>query len=281
MLYSARSAHRPYQDKVLAAAHNIGDTTLDVTDGTSWVAGDIVEYSDGEQAIVTGVAANVLTVQRAQFGTTETNHAQGTEISKNPRFTIAQIDDAIEAVLSDLYPQIYILETATFGTVVAGQEWYPIADNTVFDVVTLYYEDPSYDAPFPILEWDFRRTLASGFTQNQGLYLYSYSGAANGDTLYIVQKRRITAVTDLLDRQEPLVAFGATYNLLGAANVARTHDPGQRSDRTVQPGQEGRDSFWFLREYRLMLTKEEIRLKTDETGVPLHRTQRRRQRYTV
>ncbi len=281
LVYSARPSLRPYQDKVLSATHLAADTTLDVTDGTSWVAGDIVEYSDGEQSLVTGVAANVLTVQRGQFGTTAADQAQNTEITKNPRFSIQEIDDAIETVLADLHPQVYAIETTSFGTVVAGQEWYPISTNSVFQVLALYYEDPGYESPVPILGWDFRRVLASGFAQSQGLYLPSFGGAANGDALYITWRKQISLATDLLDRQEPMVAMGAVYYLLGGENVSRTHDPGQRTDRTVQPGQDGRDSIWFLREYRNMRVAEEIRLKTDEFGLPQHRLQQRRRRYRV
>lgn len=280
LVYNARPALRPYQDKVLSAAHNIADTTLDVTDGTSWVAGDIVEYSDGELAIVTGVAANVLTVQRAQFGTTEANHAQGTEITKNPRFGIQEIDDAIETVLFDLYPQVYVLESVAFGTVVSGQEWYPIATADVFDVLALYYEDPADFTPRPIFGWTFQKLLvAAEFSQTQGLYVPGFTGATNGSNLYILQKRKITAAADLLDRQEPLVAMGAVYQLLGGETVSRTHDPGHRTDRTVQPGQDARDSIWFLREYRNLLTKEEIRLREDQDWTPVNRVQARRRRF--
>lgn len=280
LVYSSRPALRPYQDKIQTNAHNIADTTLDVTDGTSWAIGDIVEYSDGEKAIVTGIAANVLTVQRAQFGTTEANHAAGTEISKNPRFSIAEIDDAIETVLYDLYPQIYILESVAFGTVVTGQTWYPIATAGVFDVLALFYEDPSHFTPRAILGWTFQRgLLASEFDQTQGVFVPGFTGATNGSNLFITQKRTITAVTDLLDRQEPLVAMGATYQLLGGETVSRTHDPGHRTDRTVQPGQDARDSIWFLREYRNLLTREEIRLRQDQDWIPTNRVQARRRRF--
>lgn len=279
IVYTQRPALRPYEDR-LTAESLAADTTVDVSDGTSWAAGDVVEFSDGEQALVVSVAANTLTVLRGAFGTTAATQASGTDITKNPRFSIQAIDDAIETVIYDLFPRVYVLESVAFGTVVQGQEWYPISTAGVFDVLALYYEDPAYDLPFPINSWDFRKTLvAAEFTNAQGLFIAGFNAAQNGEAMYITWKRKISAVTDLLDRQEPLVALGATYYLLGGQSVARTHDPGQRTDRTVQPGQDGRDSIWFLREYRQALLNEEIRLNNEAGDGPTDRRQRRRRRW--
>ena len=279
IVYTQRPALRPYEDR-LTAQSLAADTTLDVSDGTSWASGDVVEFSDGEQALVVSVAANVLTVLRGSFGTTAATQASGTDITKNPRFSLQAIDDAIETVLYDLYPRVYVLESVAFGTVVQSQEWYPISTAGVFDVLSVYYEDSAYDIPTPINSWAFRKTLeATEFTNAQGLFIPGFGAAANGESLYVTWKRKISAVTDLLDRQEPLVALGATYYLLGGQTVARTHDPGQRTDRTVQPGQDGRDSIWFLREYRAMLTQEEIRLERDAGDGPYDRRQRRKRRW--
>lgn len=280
LVYSSRPALRPYTDKIRTNAHNIGDTTLDVSDGTSWAADDLVEFEDGEIASVTSVASNVLTVVRAQWGTTESNHAVGTGLTKNPRFSIQEIDDAIETVIYDLYPQLYVLSTISFGTVIAGKYWYPISTANVYDVVGVFHEDVGSLIPRPIMGWTYRQGLdATEFTNVAGLVFPGYSGATVGTAMYIIVKKKITAATDLLDRQEPLVAIGAAYHLLGGETVSRSHDPGQRTDRTVQPGQDSRDSIWFLREYRAALTKEEIRLRQDMEWIPSNRVQSRRRRF--
>ncbi|MCI0529089.1 MAG: hypothetical protein L0Y56_16760, partial [Nitrospira sp.] len=41
------------------------------------------------------------------------------------------------------------------------------------------------------------------------------------------------------------VTIGAVANLLGATISPATHDPGARTDRTVQPGQTSRDVRYF------------------------------------
>lgn len=278
LVYSARPALRPYRDQVVNPLSSAG-LVLDVTDGTSWAVQDIVEFSDGEQALVVSIAANALTLQRGQFGTTPGAQAAGVEIEKNPRFSIPEIDIAIDTVLSDLYPQIYKLDVDASNNAVAGQEWYPLADDSIIDVISVYYQERTYNIPNPIMGWEYRKVISPGFTEDQGIRLSSFGGASIGDPIYIVSRKKITAAADLLDRQEAMVSMGAVYHLLGPEQVSRTHDPGQRTDRTVAAGQDGRDSIWFLREYRTMLTREEIRLKADEMGLPRDRIEARRHRW--
>lgn len=58
------------------ATFAIGDTTLTVTDGTTAISGQYVQIGN-EVMLVTDVAGNDWTVTRAQFGTTEAAHADG------------------------------------------------------------------------------------------------------------------------------------------------------------------------------------------------------------
>ena len=58
-------------------------------------------------------------------------------------------------------------------------------------------------------------------------------------------KKKIAATTDLLDRQVELVVLGAVFKLMGSTVPASTNDSKDQR-QLVQPGQEARDSNWFL-----------------------------------
>lgn len=281
IVYSARPAERPYRDAVQdAGGISNSDTSMDVEDGDNWAVGDIVAFDDGEEARVTAIATDTLTITRGVNGTTAAAHSQFDEIEKNPRFRIQEIDDAIESVLHDLWPNVWLISQGTLGAATSGKEWYTLTDGDIQEVLTVFYEDDDYLTPVPINGWRYYGQLPSAeFTQEQGVFLPGFGGADIGDSLYYIARVRVTAVTELLDRQEPMVANGAVYNLLGAESVARTHDPGHRTDRTVQPGQDSRDSIWFLREYLNGRTREEIRLKKEERRIPVSRHQQRARRF--
>ena len=57
------------------------ETAIDVTSGLSYVAGEYIKINS-EVMKITSIDSNTLTVVRAQFGTTETAHDTGTNISK-------------------------------------------------------------------------------------------------------------------------------------------------------------------------------------------------------
>ena len=62
------------------ATFTAADTTLTVLDGTQFTVGDTI-YIDSEQASVTVIAVNDLTVTRGANGSTATTHADATPIS--------------------------------------------------------------------------------------------------------------------------------------------------------------------------------------------------------
>ena len=87
-------------------------TTVAVPDGTKWAVGDIGEWSysgtvGGEQFLVQSIATNDLTVVRGYNGTTAESHSSGDRVVKNARYSTVQIADAVERVVSAMYPQIW------------------------------------------------------------------------------------------------------------------------------------------------------------------------------
>jgi len=277
LIYGALPTARPYQD-VLQSNITSSGTSMVVLDGTRWAENDVVDFPNGDQAIVVGVAANTLTIRR---GANATAHSTGDVIYKNPRFSTEAIDYAIDSVIQDLFPDIYKITTVSV-TYDPQTEWYPINNDNLMEVLTIYYEDHDYLEPRALPVWRQSRGVdATEFGAAQGVFIPHSGGMHDGDTLYIVFRERIDAVDDLLDRQEHLVALGAAYQLLQVANVARTHDPGRWTDRTVQPGQEGRDAIHFLRDFSLMRRREELRLMKDEDRLPKNPHAERARRFRL
>jgi hypothetical protein len=122
---------------------------------------------------------------------------------------------------------------------------------------------------------------ATGFTKTNGLYMPGAVNLSTSDSFYIATRRNYAAITDIDAASSvlPVVANYTVYKLLGAAEVARTHDPGRRTDRTVQPGAEGRSSIWYLREAERLRIRETARLADQEDWLPKDRLAQRARRY--
>lgn len=250
-LFGAGVTERPFET-LLTAISLAADDTLDVLDGDAWDVGDIGEFADGEQVFVKSVALNVVTVVRGWNGTTAADRAVDDVLTKNPKWTIKQIDQAFDWVLQDLRPDVYDLETKEL-TYDPSTRWYDLSaagDDRIYDVLTVYYKPTNEDHPASIDAWMYQRDVSSaGFTATHGLIVPQSIQITSGSTFYALVKKEIQAVGDLADNMKSMVVMGAVYHLLGASDIRRLHDPGKRTDRTVQPGSEARTSIWYLREY--------------------------------
>ena len=276
-LYSAQVTERPYEALINETFSDV-DTTLTLDDGTPWAVGDIGEFDDGEQVLVTAVATNDLTVIRGYNGTTAAAQADDSRIVKNPRFSIAQIEQATGHALDILADYLYVETTETI-TYDPTTRWYALS--TTFDkVLTVFYKPTNEDYPAPVEYWHWERGVPSAaFTQDEGLWLPQTMDIASGADIYVVGRVRPSAITELDDSFKHCVTMGVCYYLLGAANVARTHDPGKRTDRTVQPGQEARDSIWYYREFQGAIDRLRERLTRLEKNLPTSRQASRARRF--
>ncbi len=288
MVYSAQPTFRPYQTPLATAGINSSVTTIDVPTGTggAWSVNDEGEFDDGERFLVTGVSTDALTVIRGHGGTTAAAQDQNDIITQNPRFTIEMIDQTVLDAVVDLGPSIYDLHTIT-DTYTAGTEWYPmdaVGDENIFDVLTVYVKQSGEAHPNAVHGWVFRNNIDStGFSEPNGLHIPGGLVLTSGSSFYITAKKSYAAVTDLDDGSNAvrIAAHFAVYKLLGMAEVARTHDPGKRTDRTIQPGAEGRSSIWYLREAERLRLREEARLQQLEDNLPKERHAQRARRFRV
>lgn len=263
-MYSLVPPARPFattcNDTVTADS---ADVTITVTDGGVWVAGDIAEAPGGEQWYVTAVAGNNLTVIRQWNGTTLETAAAGTILLKNPRFDLSTIDQVItDTLLSYENLGIYTFGTGSL-TLVAGQDAYQPSESDILGMVGVYYKTDTSLLPYPLPFIYSDNLNSTPYSNGQTLILLDWGGKAAGDTLYYTYKKKIDSVTDLLTRQDELTVLGAVYRLLLGTVAPETHDPGKRTDRTVQPGQTGRDASRIEFEFQTMARLERAVLEAD------------------
>lgn len=284
-LYGADVTARPYES-TLAANSLTADTTFDVAAGTggAWDNGDLVEFEDGELCLVVSVSTDELTVIRSYGAVAAADRVTGDVIRKSPKFTVEQIDQAFEHVIQDLRPDIYELENVSL-TFDPTTRWYPFdgaSDDQIYEVIALYHKPTNEDHPSPLETWSYQRDVPSaGFTATHGLIIPNSVNLATGGTMYAYVKKSIEAVGDLKDDMKSMVVMGTVYHLLGAGDIRRIHDPGKRTDRTVQPGSEARISIWFLREYQRRKDRIASDLRAREGDMVKSRVGQRARRFRV
>ena len=267
-LYSSRPPMRPFAT-LCTEAMDASEVGVDVTAGTDWATGDVLEFSDGEQCFVQSVTTNTLTVIRGYNGTTAATHSINDIVLKNPRFTLQQIDQAITDTL---------LEFESFGiwafgqgeiTLVPGQYTYNLATYTdALDVLSVYHPREAIQGDPIVLPFNFHRQVHTTFAASGvALTVWDWGQKSAGETLQFTYQKRIDNVVDLLARQEEIAVLGSTARLLKRTIAPNTHDPGKRTDRTVQPGQTGRDSREIMSEFLRLANEEAAMLKVESKKI--------------
>lgn len=259
--------NRPYET-VLTNAPGGAGTTFGVPDGDAFQVGDLVETAAGELALVTAISTNDLTVTRSARTIAAETLGSGDIIRKNPRFSIEQYDSAVAAVLLELNPRVWYMLTEDITK--TTDDFYDVTDVAMEDVLSAWYiDDGDIFVPYFYFQTDPANSQPKIW-----LSAHRYTG-----TVHIVYQRPYAAVTELPDRLAPLMTNGAVYKLLGGAAVLATDDPGKRTDRTVQGGQENRDSYWFFREFIRLRDAEVVYLAAQVDRVPKDRRSQRARRF--
>ena len=283
-LYGSDYVKRPFTD-FLNQSGNVSatDTVITVTNISSWAVGDIVEFATGEQAYIKSVDNDNsrFTVARAWNGTTAAVVTDLTPIEKNPKFTLSKINTAIDAIIEELYPEVYVFSTGS-ATANKNSYFYTTADTGLKEVLSVYYPRSGSlgsDEPWVINTWKMTKHMhTSGFANGIGITMWDYGELSHGDTFYYTFKKKIGATTDLLDRQVELVVLGAVFKLMGSTVPSSTFDS-KDGRQVTQPGQESSDSRWFLSEYQRSRKEENMRLKEEERFVLTSRQTRRQRTY--
>lgn len=271
-LYGAYSTDRPFETPVQEPLDNT-ETDITVLSGTDWSVGDIAETEAGEQMLVISISSDVLTVQRGYGTVAATTAADKSLLSKNPRFTIQKVDNAIREacnILGSFGVHGFGTGSITFAS---GQYYYNISDTDVdemYGVIAVYYVDDNSGAPvyLPFRQNYELSSADADWSSNQGVTILDKGdrGATASDIYYTyaVSLRfdtdLDTTLAKLAAEQEELVVLGAVARMIGKTIIPATQDPGARTDRTVSPGQTSRDGRWFQGEFYIKARLEAARL---------------------
>lgn len=269
-LYASVPVEHPPVHQINGAI-NDSTTTVVVDDGTLLAVNDVIEFFDGEQCLVLGISTNTLTVVREYNGTTAASHSDNDPFYMRPKFTIKQIDDSITETLLDLEKHgVYTWGTGSV-TLVADQLYYDLTATDIEEsigVVAVYYADSTTDVPVPLpFRW-LRGLHATVSTSGHGLHLWTWGDKSAGDSVYYTYAQLIDGVADIPTRVEDVVVKGATSRVMDKAIAPRFVDPGQYSDRTVQPGSVMRDARWWLAQYIMACQAEQAQLKVEARRFP-------------
>lgn len=266
VVYGAEPRSRPYQTTLTNAPGGAG-TTVSVQDGDAWQVGDFLQGAGGELCLVTAISTDDLTVTRNIEGAE--NLTSGEVVKKNPRFPHEHIVAAVQEVVDELDGQgVWNLATETVAY--TTEDWYDVTDTTMEDVYSVWYIDEGdFNAPW------FKFHIDPANTQPK-IYLSCRGFTGN---VFLNYRAPYAAITDLPDRLQGMIVNGAVYKLLGGQTVLSTNDPGKRTDRTVQGGQESRDSYWFFREFNRLVRLEEADLRQRIKKLPTNRLSARARRY--
>lgn len=265
-LEASEPRSRAYETPITNAAGT--GVTITVGDGDAFQVGDLIETPSGERALVTAIATNSLTVKRAVRGITVETLSSGDIIKKNPRFSLEAVDSAVTGTLHELNPRIFTLLTEVVAYTV--DDWYDVTDVAMEEVLSAWYIDQGdFFTPYFFFNTDPANSQPKIFLGSAG-----FTGNIN-----VMYRRPYALVTELPDRLSSMMANGAVYRLLGGAGARATEDIGKRTDRTIQGGQEHRDSYWYLREFTRLRDAERVYLDDQLKKLPRNRISQRSRRF--
>ena len=271
-LYSAFPLDRPFESLVTEPL-DTSETGIDVTDGTDWAQGDILEAAEtGELMLVTAVATNTLTVIRGYGEVAAAGATTSSIIRKNPRFTQDQIDTALTDTLNGFAGQgVHGFNVGTFN-LIASVYHYELTEpdiDQLYGVLNIYYSETTTKEPvsLPFTQVYNLSTSVSGYSTGNAVKLLSKGDRATTDPVYYSYAQSLEYVSNmdvsvgkLAAPQEGLVVLGAVAKLIGYTIIPMTQDPGQRTDRTTPPGQTVRDGRWFQGQFYRAAKAEAARL---------------------
>jgi hypothetical protein len=247
----------PWYDTCVEAMDTT-ETGLDVTDGTKYSTGVVVEFQDdGELCLVLSVSSNTLTVIRnynfsvtATAGT-GTSHATSMTIAADPRYRYTEITEAISTAMSELYPYVYRTVQISL-TPVSGKQWYDLANTSVLDINSIVQESGTTGTTSSGIHEYGRDAVYSvrlgqnlpvaKITTGPGLYIRTLRDVTN--TIYV---NAIAAIDDTAsggnytyitgNDEANCLIFMAASKLVGSLEIVRTtQEDVSMGDATVQPG---------------------------------------------
>lgn len=269
-LHGSRPQERPYPFRLIAA---IDDSQTTLTESTEIETADQISYGDileveesGEQLLVVGTTATTLTVERGWNRTTAAATAGAGIAFKNPRFTYKHIYDTAVRILRELPGHGVFKYNTDAITLTQGDYTYDFSPTPeVESVLFATWTDTDgsgteYDIPVPLTVTANDLVGASNVRVR-----LERSSINDGDTVDVYFRSPFEDdFSGLTNEVTELVVLGTTGQMLASSMAARTFDPGRHSDRTIQPGQGGRDGAWYLGEFMRAAKREAARQRVFE-----------------
>lgn len=264
---------RPSVD--FATASNGADTTIVVAKPTIWTAGDYMEnQADGECALVTdAVGTSPVTVVRDYFGEV-TEGAMTTQlVFKNPKYRYHQIDQALVAAISKLWPDVWKLGSDTV-TPDPTTQWYDL-NATMRDVVKVsqvldgdevIYGPRANGGTRPI---EVRRNMDSTLAASGVGIRFPQGLDSDTEDVTIVHRSVITGTSDIEDDGNLPVAECVIYGALARLLVGKeipliTQGSDKEANKSVRSGARLSASAYYDRLFRQ--SKEELRMSLIALG---------------
>lgn len=250
----------------LATASTNTDTTIDVTDGTDWDEGGILEWQDdGDQAYVIGRSGNTLTTLRSVNGTTGAAHSSAAA-TKDPVYPYIKVTDAIDAVIQTLWPWAWKTVEATI-TPSASTKFYNLG-NDVIDLVRAFQEDTQ--SPANVNYFGTRGSghpvgLAKNANSLTGITFDQAAYFPNGvfhvsQPIYVQYRALITdtvSSTNYSDLTEgaltEALCWGAAARLVRGQSAVRLRNDARQWNNSVDLEAVSQTSDFFYAEFRRLL----------------------------
>lgn len=212
-----------------AAISDTTGTSVNLADYTTVAANTRIEV-DSEVMLVTSADANPVTVKRGFAGTTAATHSNGAEVRRDPRFTRANIKNAINVVLADWcsywFPRL-VWDSSTGGSF-SPTKWIVSAPTDAYTVERVCMQWPSGYSRFTDIPHTELRTYPTTIIST-GLGFELLANGVSGYTIFVQYGKRWTFLeldADTLDSSFPLDADdllvkGAVLYLTGWRAVPR------------------------------------------------------------
>lgn len=217
-----------------------------------------------ELVVTTGPAdpsTGQVPVARGQDGTTATQHANGTALLKAPRFTNAQVLDAISLIIdNELWPDVWVPAEATL-TYQSTNDYYAAPVPGIEEVVYAY--QLSSGRIWPVRAQFLSQELSRDSDFPDGAILIDAASVYDAVDIRVAFRVR-PAVGTLTSELEHLVTLGASAHLVLGEELAFSGGTDDAVSRRLDPGTKLRAGAINWDRFRDARAKERIRLQHAE-----------------
>ena len=269
------------QEQYTYLTNSIGatDVTMSVNDATQISRGLVEidqELINVQSVNSTNNTCTIFPFGRGFYGSTAATHTANTAIINNSKFPIIRCMDAINDIINEVYPQLFVIGEYEFPKV-AVQYNYPLPAN-IDQVLEVHYQTigPSLIWP-PMRRWRFDpvASVDSGTALGTtGKSIECLEEVTPGRTIKVTYVTRPTtlvnltdgfaAVTGLPESSKDAIIYGAAAKLLVVYDAARLQmDSVESSERAAltQPTSASNSSKYFMGIYENRLDLEAKKLR--------------------